>query len=126
MRKGNDDALPRAHERVELVLRLGETARDEGRPLRLEGERLAGRQRVEQGGVFDRHRVESFLLPDGAHLVGQPDEIGPARDGRHQIAWNGYRSVVVRKRRLDEVEATLRGRVDHSGLDRMERTLREG
>ena len=47
VREGDDDAVARANERVQLVLRLGQSARNECRPLRLEGERLPGRQRVQ-------------------------------------------------------------------------------
>ena len=39
--EGDDDAIARANERVQLVLRLGEPARDECGPLRLERERLS-------------------------------------------------------------------------------------
>ena len=47
MREGDDDAVTRADERVQLVLGLRQAARRERRPLRLERERLARRKLVE-------------------------------------------------------------------------------
>ncbi len=79
MREGDHNALPGAHECRQLVLRLGEPARDERRLLRLERERLAGRESVEVGRALQRDRVEVLLLPDLAHLVRGPDEIRPRR-----------------------------------------------
>ena len=56
MREGDDDALARAQERRELVLGLGEAARGDRGPLRLEGERLGLRERVELGRARERRR----------------------------------------------------------------------
>ena len=49
VRERDDDALPRAHERGELDLGLGEPARGDRGPLRFERERLSLRERVELG-----------------------------------------------------------------------------
>ena len=85
VRKRDDDALPRAHERVELVLGLREAACNERRALRLEGELLPGRKSVEECGSLERDRVEPLLGPDCAHLVGEPHEVRPRRYGRHEV-----------------------------------------
>src|SRR5262249_39662796 len=49
MRKRDYDTMTGANEAVELGLRLGEPARCDRRPLRLERERLAARERIELG-----------------------------------------------------------------------------
>ena len=51
MRERDDDTQPGPDERGELVLGLGEPARRERRPLRLERERLSLRERVELRGA---------------------------------------------------------------------------
>ena len=53
MSERDDDAVPGADEALELVLRLGEPARGDRRPLRLEAMRLPLRERVELGRVVE-------------------------------------------------------------------------
>jgi hypothetical protein len=124
VRKRDDDALPRAHKRVQLVLGLREAACDERRALRLEGELLPGGKRVEERGSFEGDRVEPFLGPDCAHLVGQPHEVRPCGYGRYQVFRNRDRRIVVQLR-LHEVEPPLGGGIDQRRLDRVECALRE-
>ena len=76
----DDDALSRADERSEFVLRLGQAAGDKRGPLRLERERLSGRKGVEQRRLPERHSLEALLLPHRADFVGLPDEIRPRRN----------------------------------------------
>ena len=86
VRERDDDVELLAQQPAELVLGLGEPARRERRPLRVERERLALRQRRR---ARSRRRattgVEALLLPDRAHLVGLPDEVGRAVERRHEV-----------------------------------------
>ncbi len=112
MREGDDRALARTDEALKLVLGLGEpSCRDRG-TLRLEGEGLAGRKRLQLGRAREREVVALELLrPDALDLSGLPDEVGDAGERRDEVAGNGRRPVVV-ERRLDQVESPLGGRVD--------------
>ena len=76
MGERDDDAVPRTHEPEQLVLGLGEPAGRDRRPLRLELECLPSRERIELGGAVERDRRQALLVPDRAHLVRLPDEIG--------------------------------------------------
>ena len=84
MRERDDDALPGAHERGELDLGLGEPARGDRRPLRLERERLPLRERVELGRAVERDRRQAVLRPDATHVVGLEDEVGRALERRRR------------------------------------------
>ena len=103
MWEGDDGAQSAADEGSQLVLGLGEPARGDRGPLRLEGERLARRERVELDRAAQVDRPELLLGPDLADVVGLPDEIGAAGDGRDEVAGDrrGRVLVVVRERRLD-------------------------
>ena len=84
--EGDDDVEPLAEESLQLVLGLRETTRYERRALGIEGEALPLRQR----GRARRRRREiellgAFVTPDGAHLVGLPDEVEWPRQCRHQV-----------------------------------------
>jgi hypothetical protein len=125
VRERDHNALAGANERTELVLRLGEPARDERRSLRLERERLIRREGIEHGRALERHRLESLLLPDRAHLVGLPDEIRPFPYRQDKVVRDGPEGLSLRQVRFDQVEAPLGGRVDNRGLDRMQRALCE-
>ena len=128
VRKRDDNTLARPDEGRELVFRLGEPARDERGPLRLECERLARRQRVDRRGARERDRREPFLLPHGSHFVRLPDEIWSRGHGQNQVVRNGSRELSllhVLQRRVDEIEPAFRRRVDNRRLERVERTLRE-
>ena len=108
--------LPGADEPEQLVLGLGEAARRDRRPLRLELERLPARERIELGGAVERDRRQALLVPDRAHLVRLPDEIGWAVDGRDQVARvddPGFGVVLpaVRPLRVDALAAPLGGGV---------------
>jgi hypothetical protein len=144
VREGDDHPLPGPHEGPQLVLRLSEPARGHRRPLRLEGERLPGRERVELRGALERELGVELLAPDGAHLVRLPDDVGAAGNRRDEIVrdywplsrrgnlpvppdplpWSAGADRPLRER-LDKVEPTLRGRIDDRTLDRMQRPLRE-
>ncbi len=129
MRERDDDAVAPADEAVELVLRLGQAARGDRRPLRLERERLSLREGVELRGALERDLVEPFLRPDPPHLVRLPDEVRGAVEHRHQVGRDlgrhGLAPVVLAERRLGQVGPALGGRVDHRPVDRMQRPLGE-
>ena len=125
VRERDDDALPRADERRQLVLRLGEPARGDRRPLRLERELLSLRERVELGRAVERDRLEPVLLPDPAHVVRLEDEVGAARERRHEVVRHRPRLALFAVPLLDEVEAALDGRIDDRLLHRVQRALRE-
>ena len=120
MGKRDDDPLARAHERRQLVLGLGEPAGSDRGPLRLEGERLAPRKRVELRRTVEQLWLEALLVPDPAHLVRLPDEVGRARERRNEIPRDRSRAVVV-ERELDEVEAPLGRRIDDRLRHRVQR-----
>src|SRR6187551_3447452 len=99
MRERHDDAIPRADEPGELVLRLGEAARRDGRPLRLEGVRLCLRERVELGRAVDGDRRKAIVLGDATYVVRLPHEVGRALDRTDEIRRdldNGLAVVVLR------------------------------
>ena len=79
VREGDDRAQAAADERRELLFRLGEAAGGDRRPLRLERDRLSGREGVELGGALERLRRELLFLPDRPHCVRLPDEVGRPR-----------------------------------------------
>ena len=65
MREGDDDPLARAKERRELALGLGQAARGDRGPLRLEREGLVLRERIELRRAGERGRIaDAVLLPD--------------------------------------------------------------
>ena len=112
MRERDDDALPGAHERRQLGLRLGEAASGDRRALRLEGERLRLRERVELRRALERGRREdAVVLPHAPHTVRLEDEIGNAVERGHEIVGDAFRLGV------DEIDAPLRGGID-DGRDR--------
>ena len=77
VREGDHDAVPAADERAELVLRLAQPAGGNCRALGLEGERLAGRKRIELRSTREPERLAlKLLVPDLPHLVRLEDEIG--------------------------------------------------
>src|SRR5205085_2199450 len=61
VRERDDDAVPASQERAELVLGLGKPAGSDGRTLRLEGERLSGRERIELGRALEVERLAREL-----------------------------------------------------------------
>ena len=128
VRERDDDAVARVGEAAQLVLRLGEPAGRDRRPLRLERVRLALRERVELGRALERGlgRARELLGPDLAHLVRAPDEVRALRDRGHEVAGNRRRLVLVGERRLGQVEPALGGGPDRRALDRVQRALREG
>jgi hypothetical protein len=130
VRERDDDALPRTDQRRELALCLGEPARGDRGPLRLERERLRLRERVELGRARERGRIEDpVLLPDLANVVGLKDEVGWVAERRHEVVGNvdgRLRGLVVRELWLDEVEPALCRRVQRRLGNRMKRALGEG
>src|SRR5205823_1867977 len=70
---------------AELVLRLAQPARRQGRALRVERVALALRERIELARAFERDRRDALLLPHLPHILRLPDEIGHAVDDRHQV-----------------------------------------
>ena len=125
MRERDDDALSGAHERRELRLRLGEPARGDRRPLRLERERLVVRERVELRRPLQRDRVELVLLPDAAHVVGLEDEVRRAVERCDEIVRHGPDLALVPVPVLHQVQPPLRRGIDRAGLDGVQRALRE-
>ena len=92
VRERDDDALAGADERGELLLGLGEPARGDRRPLRLERVRLPAGERVEQRGAAERDRVEPLLLPDPRDRLGLEDEVGLAVERRHEVVRDAERA----------------------------------
>jgi len=129
MREGDDDALPRAKERCELALGLGQAAGGDRGALRLERVRLGLRERVELRRASEGRRSEdAVLLPDATDIVRLEDEIGWPPERRHEIVWHlggGLFALVVRELRLEEIEPPLRRRIQRRLGDRVERALRE-
>ena len=125
MREGDDRAEPAADERRELLLGLREPAGGDRGALRLERDRLSGREGIELGCAVEGLRRELLFLPDRPHCFRLPDEVGRTGQGRHEVV-RGRRLVIVRERRFGQVGAALRRRVDHGALDRVQRALREG
>src|SRR5262249_33845119 len=80
VRERDDGAGPGGDERAELVLRLAQAACRERRPLRVERERLAGRERVKRRGGLERELLAELLPPELAHLVRLPHEIRACRE----------------------------------------------
>ena len=82
--------LPRAHEGEQVPLGLGEPARGDGRPLRLERIALAGGElrELERGGELG---LDPELLAGGLlHLGRLPDEVG-RRQREHEVVGNRRR-----------------------------------
>ena len=129
MRERHDDAVPRADEPGELVLRLGEAARRDGGPLRLECVRLRLREWVELGRAVEGDRPSALLLGDATYAVRLPDEIGRAIDRRDEIRRDlDDRPAVVSLRSevdVEQVDAPLDRRMDDRVVGRVERALRE-
>ena len=133
MRERHDDAIVGADEACQLVLGLGEAARCDRGPLRLELERLAARKRIELRRTLERDRLEAFLLPERLHLVGLPDEVRRAIDGCDEI--RGSRCDVRPTLRLlpevgraldvDGLDPTLGSGIDARRRDGMQRALGE-
>ena len=125
MGKGDDHAQAGADQRAQLVLRLGEAARRDRRALRLEGERLPLRERVEPRGVAERELHAQLLARRLEHLVGLPDEVRRAVEQRHEVAPAAQaprRPASVGSR---EVGAPLGRGVDERLVDGVQRALRE-
>ena len=120
--------VPAADERAQLVLGLGEAAGGDRGPLRLERERLAGRERVELGRASSG--TGSSPPPPRPCAPRPAARRGPGRrssGATRSVGSGGGSSSVVGESRLDEIEAPLGGR-DRSvaALDRVQRALREG
>ncbi len=75
VRERDDGSQAAADERAELVLGFGEAARGDRGTLRLERERLAGRERVQLDRIRQVDGRELFLLPDLADVDRLPDEV---------------------------------------------------
>ena len=95
--EGDDDAVAGTDEPRELLLGLGEPARRERRPLRLESERLRLRERVELGRALQSDRVEPLLRPDAAYLLRLPDEVRHAVEGEDEIGWDDLGRALLGK-----------------------------
>ncbi len=126
VRERDHHALPGPQERAELGLGLGEPPCGDRRSLRLEGERLAGRERVELRRAFQVEGRAELFGADRAHLVGLPDQVGRALERRHEVAGNRRQLTVVAVPRLDQIEPSLGGRVDRGAVHGPQRALREG
>ena len=129
MRERDDDSVPAPDEANELVLRLGEPSRRDGRALRLKGVRLRTGERIELRRAVEPGEPHPLLLGDLPDLVRLPNKVGRAFHRRHEIVRDRHadgRIVVVRSEvGLDGVGATLRSRVDDRPLGGMQCTLRE-
>ena len=109
VRERDDDAVPRADEPGELVLRLGEAARGDRRPLRLERERLRPRERVELAPRRSRSiGARPSSSPDPTHVVRLPDEVGRAVERRDEVVRHVDDAPGRRRRRA----SARRGRRD--------------
>ena len=115
VRERDDDVELLAQQAAQLVLGLGETARGERRPLRVERERLALRQRRQLGRAVERDRRQALLRPDGLHLVERPDEVGRPVERLHEIGGRLERALLALVRAevdLDELTPPLGGGID--------------
>ncbi len=126
VREGDDDVEPLAAQRAELVLGLGQAARGESRALGVERERLTLGQWVELAAALERGRRDPLLAPDGAHLVGAPDEVGRALERPDDLAAQPRRRLPVLERERHEVGTPLGRREDGRGLDLAEGALGVG
>ena len=129
MSERDDDAVPATDEGRELVLGLGQPAGGDGGPLRLERVRLGLRERVELRGAVERDRTEALLLGDATRLVGLPDDVGWAADGRDEVGRDiGDQRLAVLVRAevgLDEIGPPLGRGIDDRMVRGMQRALRE-
>ena len=116
----------RTDEALELVLGLGEPSCRDRWTLRLEGEGLAGRKRLELGRAREREVVALELLrPDARRPLGLPDEVRDAGSGGTRSPGTGG-GPSSSQCRLDQVESPLGRRVDGGLVDGPERALCEG
>ena len=122
VRERDDDTPPLAKHPGELVLRLGETACSNRRPLRLEHVGLRPWERLELRGAVQTLRREPFFLPELSHLVRLPDDVGWALEQRHTVL--DAIDVEVAFEPLG-VEPVLARRIDHRLVDAMKRALCE-
>ena len=119
VRERDDHAVAGAHERVQLVLGLRQSARGERRTLRLERERLARRQLVELRRAAQADRPRDPPPP-------RPAAPGPApRRGRGRPAARGRDRREPSALVVLQVDPPLCGGVDHRIVDGMKRALRE-
>ena len=114
MRERDDDVELLAQQSAQLVLGLGEAARRERRPLRVERERLALRQRGQLGRPVERDRRQSPPpprppAPRRATRRGRARGRTPARDRRAPRA-PALLPVVGPEVDLDELAPPLGGR----------------
>ena len=126
MGERDDDAAALAEHPAELVLGLGEPARRDRRPLRLERVRLrrAGRDRARRRPRARRARATP--RPRCARTSsGSQTKSGARSKAATRSPGGSASSPVVAKARLDEIHAPLRRRVHDRLGDRMERALRE-
>ena len=93
VRERDDDAVARAHEPGELVLRLGEPAGGDRRPLRLELERLPARERVELRRTLQARPARAPPPPRRARTSsGCQTKSGAPVDRRDEIVRHGDRA----------------------------------
>ena len=98
VRERDDDAVARAYEPGELLLGLGEAARGDRGLLRLERERLPGRERVELARAFQVEVVAPELLePDALDLAELPHEVGRAVEDGHEVLGNARQLALLLK-----------------------------
>ena len=129
MGERDDDVELLAQQAAELVLGLGESARSKRRPLCVEAEVLALRQRTELRGSTDVDRREPFLGPHRPHFVELPHDVGRGAERWHEVVRHPSDSTVVLRRpevRLDALSAAFGRRIDDGLVDLPERPLREG
>jgi hypothetical protein len=121
--EGDHHPVPRADERLEIPLGLGEAARSDRRALRLEGVPLARGELVELDRLAQLGLRQKLLFPDLANLVELPDQVGWGKGG-DEIG--GRPGLLVVQRGLNEIEPALRGRMDDRLVQGAERPLGEG
>ena len=130
VREGDDDAVAAVDEAVQLVLGLGEAARGDRRPLRLERERLRLRERVELGraGLSEiassPSSAQTRRTSSGCQTKsGARSSTGTRSSGISAATARPSSSASVGS---CEVGEPLGRRVDDGAVDRVERALGEG
>ena len=127
VREGDDDVEALAKQAMQLVLRLGEAARDQRGPLRVEQYAWPLRERVPPGGA---PRGRGSSNPSSARRRAPPPGCqtksgGCVSTGTRSPGTIEARLVVVRERDLGRVGEPLGRRVDRRLVDLAERALRE-
>ena len=125
VREGDDDALAPSARMRRARSPLPQARAPQGRPLRLEGERLASGKRVQQSPPSNG----TGSSPSSSQTVRTSSACqtrsGPPGTGRTRSVGNRQSPCRRRERRLVQIQAALDSGIDDRGLDRMQCALGE-